>query len=312
MGLRKRKRLEMGVRFEYLRDPARINGLVKARLLETDAERLQPACGYMSRRKRGDRGRIDAPAKEHADRHVCHQTAPHGIIQARSKLLAPCALGIRRNLAPGERLEDKVPVLLDTRRQLGRLDVENERVAPRQLVDVLQDRVWGGDVAVAEIFLERPARQRGTDGRVGAEGRQLGTKNECAILRGVEKGLLSEAVAASEEAAADAVVDDESPHAVAPAGQSGTPFAIAVEQHLGVGVVRLKPVAAGDELGAKLGKIVNLPVENDDKVAVGSDHRLVTSGDIKDGKAEVAVGSDHRLVTSGDIKDGKAAVAELN
>src|SRR5208283_4585755 len=113
----------------------------------------------------------------------------------------------------GERLEDEVPVLLDTRRKGRGFDVENERVAPGQLVDVLKDRVRGGDVAVAEIFLERPAGQRGTDGGVRAEGRELGTEDERAILRGVEKGLLPEAVAASEEAAAGAVVNDKGPHA---------------------------------------------------------------------------------------------------
>src|SRR5208282_251876 len=88
----------------------------------------------------------------------------------------------------------------------------------------------------------------------------------------------SEAVAASEEAAAGAVVNDKGPHAVAPAGQSGVPFAVAVEQDLRVGMVGLEPMAAADELGAELGKIVDLPVEDDGKVAVGGDHRLVASG----------------------------------
>ncbi len=146
----------------------------------------------------------------------------------------------------------------------------------------------GGDVAVAEVFLEGATRELGPDGRVPPERREFGAEDEGAALGRVEKGFFAEAVAAAEEAAGGAVVDDEGPHAVAAVGQIGAPFAVAVKENFGVGVVRDEAVTAGYELSAELGEIIDLAVENDDVVAVGRDHRLLAAGVIENRQAAVA------------------------
>jgi hypothetical protein len=53
-------------------------------------------------------------------------------------------------------------------------------------------------------------------------------------------------------------------------------------------VISVEAVAEGDQLGAQLGEIIDLPVEYDDKVAVGGGHGLVASRDIEDGQPAVA------------------------
>src|ERR1017187_578787 len=139
-------------------------------------------------------------------------------------------------------------------------------MAARQLMDIFKDAVRRGDIAVAKVLLQCPAGESVVDAGMGAQGRKFGAEDECAILRGIEEGFLAEAVAAAEKAAPGAVVDDEGPHPVAAGGKAGVPLPVAVEQDLGVGVVGQEPVAARDELGAKLGKIIDLTVEYDDQV----------------------------------------------
>ena len=72
-------------------------------------------------------------------------------------------------------------------------------------------------------------------------------------------------------------------------GRKGlSPLAIAAEKGLGVGVVGEEPVALGDQLGAELGKIVDLTVKDDDKAAIGANHGLMAAREIEDGEPAVA------------------------
>ena len=104
----------------------------------------------------------------------------------------------------------------------------------------------------------------------------------------VVERLFAEAVARAEEPPVRAVVDDEGPHAVQPLDEAVAPLAVAVEQHLGVGVVGDEFAAARLQLRAEFGVVVDLAVEDDAELAVARPHRLRAAGEIDDREAAMA------------------------
>ena len=288
MGALDGERLEVVVRLEKLGDAPRMERLVKAGLLEADAERLQVPRGHMARRKGGDGGGVDAPAEEDADGDIGDEPAPHGRVEQRAKLLAPGLLGIGGNLGPREGLQDKIPVFRHPGRECPLVHVERERMAAGKLVDVFKYGVRRRNVAVPEVFLERPARKRAVDARVGSQGGELRAEDKGAVLGGIEKGLLAEPVPAAEQPAPGEVIDDKGPHPVAVRGKLLAPLAISAKENLGVGVVGAKLMPPADQLGAELRKIVDLAVKDDDKAAIGVKHRLMAARKIENREAAVA------------------------
>ena len=100
-----------------------------------------------------------------------------------------------------------------------------------------------------------------------------------------EEGLHTEAVPRSEQHAAAPVVDHEGPHAVEPAQAFRAPLSVGREQDFGV-AGGAEAVAGGPQLLPQLDVVVDLAVEDDDKLAILRAHRLMTGGaQVQDGES---------------------------
>src|SRR5438876_3982107 len=94
---------------------------------------------------------------------------------------------------------------------------------------------------------------------------------------------LFRSVARSEEHAAAAVVDDERPHPVQLGKAFRAPVAVRREQDFGV-AGGAETESGGPQLVAQLDVVVDLPVEDDDELAVLGRHGLVAGGaQVEDG-----------------------------
>ena len=242
-------------------------------------------------------------AQEEAERHVAHQTALHRGAQQLDQPFAPFALGIRRHRI--ERLDHEVPVLLD--RDALRRDLERQRMPAGQLVDPVVERVRCGDVAVREVLLETALRERrARAGRMAPDRGELGREQEGAVAQRPEERLLAEAVAAAEEQARGPVVERERPHPVQAVGEGPAPGAIAVQQHLGVGVIAVEAAAERREFGAQLDVVVDLAVEDHADLSVVGPHRLMTAADVDDREPAVTEMDAACLVHPGPLVVGTA------
>ena len=138
-----------------------------------------------------------------------------------------------------------------------------------------------------EVFLQRERLDRGFDAAVAENGRELAGEGEQPLVAVPVERLLPEAVAREEEPAPHPVIDAEGEHAVEAARQLLAPGAIALQQHLGVGVAGEEPVAARLELRAQLGVIVDLAVVDNRDLALGVPHGLRPMREVDDGEAPV-------------------------
>jgi len=222
--------------------------------------------------------------RSRAKRHVAHQAAAHRLCKEVAKLLAPCRLGVRRHLL--RRLDGEFPVL--AHHGFARpLQVHRHRVPAGKPLHGLVERARRRDESVGEELLQRAPVDASLDTGMAKQPRKLGGEREepgpCAVV----KRLLAEAVAREEEAAVRGVVHREGEHAVQAAGQLRTPFLIAVDQHLGVGMVGPERVALRGELGAQLHVVVDFTVEDHADGARLVPHRLLAGGQVDDGEAPV-------------------------
>ena len=202
-------------RAEMLRHGCRMSGFIEARFLEADAERVHPPAAQQASGARGHGRGIDAAAQEHAHRHVGNQPAPHRLAEQVAQFFAPARFRIGRHGRLG--FQRKAPVLPAA--QISIDERERKRIPGGQLEDILVERERRRNVAVGEVLADRAGARRGPHRRVREQRRQLRGKHQRAALDSIEKRLLAEAVAAAEQQAAVAVVDDKRPHAVQPFGQ---------------------------------------------------------------------------------------------
>src|SRR5438876_63349 len=78
-----------------LRRRPRIGPLVVARLVEAQAERLEPAAVALTRGQREHRARIEPTTEEEADGHIGHEAPAHGERKLLDDPLAPLGLADR-------------------------------------------------------------------------------------------------------------------------------------------------------------------------------------------------------------------------
>ena len=101
----------------------------------------------------------------------------------------------------------------------------------------------------------------------------------------VVERLDAEPVAGEEQLAAFVVGDREREHAGEVVDDVAAPLLEPAEDDLGVGVVGDEPPAAGLELAAQLGVVVDLAVEDEREVAIVAVERLVAGRDVDDREA---------------------------
>ena len=120
------------------------------------------------------------------------------------------------------------------------------------------------------------------------ESRQLRGEGKDAITLEPIERLLPEAVTRQKESAPRLVVNGESEHAVQAIQHPVAPLTVAVEQDLGVGVIRLEEVPFGLQFPTEIGMVVDLTVEDNGQAPVGIRHRLGAPGEIDNGETSMA------------------------
>ena len=140
------------------------------------------------------------------------------------------------------------------------------------------DAVGRGHGAVAEEKGERPAIDLGAEIAMRAERLEFGAEEERRSGPAVIERLFSEAVAGEREAAFLPVPEGEGEHADAALDRRGEPPRFdGGEDHFGVRAAA-EPVSRAGKLGAQLGEVIDLTVENDDVATARGAHRLMPGG----------------------------------
>src|SRR6185312_5053835 len=114
------------------------------------------------------------------------------------------------------------------------------------------------------------------------ESRKLAGEGKQPALGGVIQRLLAKPVAGQKQATLPTIVNRESEHAVEPQRQFLAPFLPAMDEDLGIRMMRGKAMAAMHQLLTQLPVIVEFAVEDDPDLAVLVPHRLVAAGEIDD------------------------------
>ena len=127
---------------------------------------------------------------------------------------------------------------------------------------------------------------------LGFTARREGMLEERGQLRGEPEGSLSmepiewffsKAVAGEKEPFLASVQNGKCPHAIESIEHGRPPLPPGVKKHLGIGMVGCEDMSPRLQFGAEFRVIVNLAVENNDRLAVGGRHRLRAAGEVDDG-----------------------------
>ena len=157
----------------------------------------------------------------------------------------------------------------------------------RQLGNVLVEGVGSGNETVREVLTQRTVIDDPIDARMLKQRAQFRGETEKSVAHRIVKRLLAEAVSGEEQPAPRAVVDRECEHAVQPHGKTFAPLLVAVDQHLGIGVVGPEHVSFCDQRLSQLEVVVDFTVEDDTDLGVLVPHRLIAALDIKNCQAPV-------------------------
>jgi hypothetical protein len=125
---------------------------------------------------------------------------------------------------------------------------------------------------------------------------ELTRKGKEAWAPSVVERLLAEPVARKEELFPILIINRKGKHAVQPFGQSSTPFLVAVDENLGIGVRRAENMTARHELSPQLQVIIDLTVEDHRDRAILVPKRLVTTVDVDNGETTMTKMNMGRLV----------------
>ena len=112
------------------------------------------------------------------------------------------------------------------------------------------------------------------------ESAQLRGKGEVTVTLEPVEGFFAKTIASNEELAVNLVENGEGEHSVQPVQHPLPPFTVPLEENLRVGVMALKKISLRLKLGADLGVIVDLAVEDDHQIAIDAHHRLSTPSKI--------------------------------
>src|SRR5437763_11926884 len=113
----------------------------------------------------------------------------------------------------------------------------------------------------------------------GESGELAGEGEESPLGGGIIERFLAEPVARQKQTGAAPVIDREREHAIEAQRQILAPLLPAMDEDLGIGVMRGKAVAAAYQPMTQLGVIVEIAVEDDDELAVHVTHRLISGRD---------------------------------
>jgi hypothetical protein len=258
-------------------DPPRPLELVQVTVVgEPDAERANGPVHQLRHHRHVRRG-VDPAGQQHSEGNVRHQTlldrrveqllrAPHGVRAQRFATQLAQLLEVVAAAGQG------VPIDLGLHRAVGL----HERAAARgHLEDAAEHRERGRRRQEREVVVDGARLDVGRDIRMPEQRLDLRREQEARARPGEVERLDPDTVARQDQAALLRVPDPDREHAVDALEHRGAPLLVAVDDHLGVGVVGLEDVAAGEQLLAQRQVVVDLAVEDDLDAAVLVRHRLV-------------------------------------
>src|SRR5213594_2257567 len=233
--------------------------------------------GAGRRGQAADHRGIDAAAQEGAHRHVRHQVLAYGGREEGAELL----LRGRFRAVRDPRLA--VPV----RASPHALALEDEQLSGGEAVHVLVDGGGAGDVATAQVVVQRPGVDLAFGQPRGGERLDLRGEAEAPRPARVEERLDPEAVPGEDEPPGRAVPDRECEHAVQPRDAVGPVVLVDVDDRLAV-ARGLEAMTARLELRAERAIIVDLAVAHDPHRAGLVHQRLRAAGHVDDGQPAVS------------------------
>src|SRR5262249_5871257 len=196
------------VGLEGQRHRARVLQLVRVALGESDGEGFDRLF-HKAAHDRRDRARIDAAGEEHSERHISHQVRLDAFVEEFAE-----SLDVLRFIQPLFRLREvNIPVALD----LDLAVAPDQRVAGRQSLDTVKERLFARGVTVRRVIGERVVIQLRPDRARLDERLDLRSEVERAvILYGVIQRLDAEPVTRDHEPPAAAVPDRVGEHPAQP------------------------------------------------------------------------------------------------
>src|SRR5439155_7953981 len=219
---------------------------------------------------------IDAAAQEGADRHVRHQVLAHGGREEGAELL----LRGRFRAVRDPRLA--VPV----RASPHALALEDEQLSGGEAVHVLVDGGRAGDVATAQVVVQRPGVDLAFGQPRGDQRLDLRGEAEAPRPARVEERLDPEAVPGEDEPPGRAVPDGEREHAVQPRDAVGPVVLVDVDDRLAV-ASGLEAMAACLELRSTLAIVEYITVAHYQRLDGLVHQRLRAAGYVDDGEPAV-------------------------
>ena len=229
----------------------------------------------------GDGARVEPAGEEHPERNVAHEADPGRVAEPPPEVLRQIAIVaalVRRGWI------DRLPVAPDGEPAA----VEDGVRGRRELVDLGEGGEPGGDVAEAQVEIERLFVELAGNCRIAEERLDLAPEGQPVLAEVVVERLLPQPVAGEEDAAVLPVPDGEGEHPAQALGKLFAPLLVTVDQDLGVAVA-LEDVALGDELALEIEEVVDLAVEDDPDRSVLVGHRLRAGRrEIDDRQAPVA------------------------
>ena len=264
---------------EMARHGARVLELVERVLVEADRRRHDAVGAARIGHRGDDGGRVDAAREERAERHVADETQPHRFGDERLELLQ--ILILARGIAvAGER---QIPVA--AHRHAAALG--HQQMRRRQLEDPRVHRLRRRHVLKRKVGVERFGAPAARHVGILEQRFDLGAEGDARGGRAVIERLDAEPIADEEQPALRLVPQREGEHAAEAIDRAVAPLLVRVHDHLGVRV-RAEPVAVRLELGADLGEVVDLAVEDDPDRAVLVRQRLIAGRKVDDAETTVA------------------------
>ena len=210
---------------------------------------------------------------------------------------------IRRHAIRAEALAREGCRVVIAGRRLHKLE---EVVAGHELADAAEERAVIADISEGEVFGKEGFVEIGRNGGVFEERFDLAGEGEETSVPVVVEGLLTEAIAGTEELTGILIPDGKGEHATEAEDAIGAELLVGVEDGFGVGASSVA-VAGLFEGGAEVGVVEDFAVENDEEGGVLIGHGLVAAGYVDDGEAAEAEGGVGVAVVTGVIG---AAVAD--
>ncbi len=228
---------------------------------------------------------FEPAGQRHPHRRVRQQVSRHHAVEQGRELRGVLVIGP----APGElQVHLGVPVPPDAPYPLGS---HRHGVCRQQALDAVEEGVLGGVVdAEQQESLQDGEILAPRDGGVLQDRLDLRREDHAGAALRVVQRLDAQAVARQEQLLVRRVPQREGEHAGEVGDHLLAPLLVTAQDHLGVGVIGRESVPLGLQLGAELGRVVDLAVVDECQATVVRVDGLVAAVDVDDRQAPHADG----------------------